>query len=241
MQKRNAKSVKKKPSSTSSSRSVRKKTSASDGDQTRTGLPADLLNDPNAIDRDLEITAETLPAGHRWGDLTECMKRQIVSRLMSIVCKRHITVTTRDGPHDDEVIADKNAIAASRVLAMMEARNQKGEHDNGADAFRRKANSGDRAAQNNVQININRPPSIQEIIQEAIRSGACEQILELDDKRRTIESNQVSGNICHECQSREMGHGESPETDRSYDHADAQGPTIAADPDRRSTASTRQV
>lgn len=211
-------------------------------DQLDTCLPTGFLQDPATIDADLDIAAQIVKAIRRWGNLSEKFKEQIVTRLMNIVSKEEISVATKDGSRDDEVIADKNAIAAARVLAMLEAQNQKDEHHrDGIVGPRSKSKAGDSAVRNNVQININQPPTVQDIIQEAIRSGACEQLLDLENRLRTTEANPVSGDVRHECQPGTLGCGEPPALDRSSYHANSQGADISADPDYRSTTQTREI
>ncbi len=53
---------------------------------------------------------------------------KIVNRLASIVEKTAVDIPVKDGCFTSEYHADGNAIAASRVLAAMEAQNQSDEH-----------------------------------------------------------------------------------------------------------------
>ena len=76
-------------------------------------------------DQDEKATRELpLTTQSRWS-LTEKQRNEIIARLRSIVKKRTVIIITKDGPQESEETADKNAIAACRVLADLESQNQR--------------------------------------------------------------------------------------------------------------------
>src|SRR5262249_37163806 len=54
----------------------------------------------------------------------------ILNRLLQIVCKQTVTVQTKRGSVADEVIADKNSIAAARFMIGLETKYQKFDQNN---------------------------------------------------------------------------------------------------------------
>jgi hypothetical protein len=53
--------------------------------------------------------------------LTEKVQSAVVDRLMRIISKTYVVVQSKNGPVEDEVTADKNAIAAAKLLVAIQA------------------------------------------------------------------------------------------------------------------------
>lgn len=70
------------------------------------------------------ITELAQPQCNRWM-LTDSQRGDVIARLRAIIKKRTVTIVTKDGPQESEDTADKNAIAACRVLAELESQNQR--------------------------------------------------------------------------------------------------------------------
>lgn len=78
--------------------------------------------------------------------------------------------------------------------------------------------------QNNIQINNGvRPPTIQEVIQEAIASGVAKRMITQNDKPRLLdvessEPDLVTSDLCGECEQGKVGCCTTFEIDRRDDH-----------------------
>lgn len=90
------------------------------------GLSTDFLRDPKTLKADLRIATRIARAGDRW-PMSEHKRRNIINRLEAVLNKKSVSAMSKFGPYDDEATADSNAISAARVLAMLEAQNQKDE------------------------------------------------------------------------------------------------------------------
>jgi len=147
--------------------------------------------------------------GPRWILLTMSERRLIVARLMLIAHKQFVVVQTKDGPKQDELIAHKNAIAATRALTAFDAlsRQRPGRRKSSANRSRDElAREGDRhmfsktknepvpASSSDEPLDDDQSPTIQEMIQEAIRSGAAERMAYPDDDE-DVEFVQTGRNI----------------------------------------------
>lgn len=84
-----------------------------------------ILTDEYRIKTDLKMLGACVRK--RW-DVSDEVKAVVVDRLRGIVAKETVTVMTKEGPVNLEGPADSNAVAASRVLAAIEAQNQADEH-----------------------------------------------------------------------------------------------------------------
>ena len=76
-------------------------------------------------DQDERAIRELSPLQRNRWLLTETQRKEVIARLRAIIKKRCVTVITKDGPQQSEDTADKNAIAACRVLAELESQNQR--------------------------------------------------------------------------------------------------------------------
>lgn len=85
------------------------------------GLSEPLLQDPHRVYEDTRIAAVAVKK--RW-DISEDKRRVLVDRLLGIVDRKSNTILTKAGPFDSKSDADKNAIAAGKVIVAMEGQNQ---------------------------------------------------------------------------------------------------------------------
>lgn len=79
------------------------------------GVLKDIEN-PSEVKKDLSLLNRALKG--RW-NLSDQKKQQIQDRLMEVVEKREVTVASKDGVDTVEEPADRNAVAATRVLVQM--------------------------------------------------------------------------------------------------------------------------
>ncbi len=83
-----------------------------------------MLTNTKTMANDLKLVKKSL----RWG-LTETRKRAVVSRLCKIAEKEYTTRIGKDGDEIlDEELAEKNALEAIKILASIEAQQQRDEH-----------------------------------------------------------------------------------------------------------------
>lgn len=79
--------------------------------------------DPKDVRKDLRLIESAVRKG--WNIKR---KNMIVRRLTEIVDKTHVSVLTKQGPFDSEEAADRNAVAAARVLVAMNGQDQADDH-----------------------------------------------------------------------------------------------------------------
>lgn len=84
-----------------------------------------LLTDPHRLQSDIKLAHRAVK--ERW-PIVDKHKATLIERLMTVVNKEQVAVMTKAGPFLSDGEADKNAVAAARVLAMMEGQNQKDQH-----------------------------------------------------------------------------------------------------------------
>lgn len=94
------------------------------------GLSEPLLQDPHRVYDDTRIAAVAVKK--RW-DIPEDKRRGLIDRLFGIVDRKSNTILTKSGPFDSKSDADKNAIAAGKVIVAMEGQNQTDDKPNGKD------------------------------------------------------------------------------------------------------------
>lgn len=85
------------------------------------GLSEPLLQDPHRVYDDTRIAAVAVKK--RW-DIPEDKRRGLIERLFGIVDRKSNVILTKAGPFDSKSDADKNAIAAGKVIVAMEGQNQ---------------------------------------------------------------------------------------------------------------------
>lgn len=89
------------------------------------GCALTVLNEPHRTKSDCKLTTRAVLG--RW-PIDPDKRRAIVDRLTEIVERKEVTVATQTGTATVQAPADSNSIAASRVLASMDALNQSDEH-----------------------------------------------------------------------------------------------------------------
>lgn len=88
------------------------------------GPGVSILDDEHRLSHDIRLVSRAVK--NRW-PVTDDVKQETVQRLRGIVNKTEVSVMTKAGPAVLEGPADANAVAASRVLGMMEGQNQSDE------------------------------------------------------------------------------------------------------------------
>ena len=89
-------------------------------------LASGFLENPLAERKDIAMLSNIIKR-NRW-PIPDEVKPQLVARLCAIAAKESVSVMTKNGPAAMDGPADVTAVAALRVLAMLEGQNQKDEH-----------------------------------------------------------------------------------------------------------------
>lgn len=164
------------------------------------GAGSELLSDPYQITRDAKLIARAVRNG--WG-VTE--KEPIVQRLYGIVEKESVAcVDNQGGVFDNEGLADKNAIAAARVLVQMNGQDQADEHvkiaPKAGQMMPTNVTVGVQVV-NGTEVKRLRPEEMDQDYVEFVR------------QRMLASSSESSSNDVHN-QSRPMENGSAPDGDR---------------------------
>ena len=85
------------------------------------GLSEPILQDPHRVYEDTRIAAVAIKK--RW-NIPEGKRSGLIDRLFGITEKTSNVILTKAGPFDSESDADKNAVAAAKVILAMEGQNQ---------------------------------------------------------------------------------------------------------------------
>lgn len=132
------------------------------------------LSNPAEVSKDLSLIERALKG--RWG-IPDSKKALIQERLLKVVNKEEVSVATKDGPVTVEEPADRNAVAAARVLVQMNGQ------DIECDQFESKSGKPTvPGTQVNVFANTNgeasSKPRLSPAIQLAVNLGARELIID---------------------------------------------------------------
>lgn len=103
-------------------------------------LCSGLLQDPLAERKDIAMLSNIIKR-NRW-PIPDSVKPVLINRLCSIAAKDSVSVMTKGGLVAIDGPADTNSVAAIRVLALLEAQNQRDEHKL-ADAESDRSRAGD--------------------------------------------------------------------------------------------------